>query len=139
MCENIFICYKFSQIPENSGQIQPQVVFCCKYNIVMRIQTKIQLILESNLVFQRFYQYHPNVLQNRSAARGCLGRDVSSFNPMVYQVVNHNNIQPMVERCDRIQRKMICAQIFLYVINSHKHQKIADKFNHRLYFVVNIT
>ena len=110
---------------ENRIQIQPWVVLCCEYNTIMRIYTKIQLILESNLGFSRFYQYHPNVLQNRSTARGCLGRDVSSFNPMVYQVVNHNNIQPMVEYCSRIQRKMICAQIFLYVTNSHNHQKTA--------------
>ena len=40
-----------SYAAENSGQIQPWVVLCCKHNITMRIYTKIQLILESNLVF----------------------------------------------------------------------------------------
>jgi len=63
----------------------------------------------------------------------------SSFNAMVHKVVNHNNVQPMVERCDRIQRKMICAQIFLYVTNSHNHQKTATTFNHRLYYATNTT
>ena len=58
---------------------------------------------------------------------------------MVYQVVKHRKIQPTVERCDRIQRKMICAQIFLYVTNSHKHRKTTGKFNHRLYYLANTT
>ena len=43
-----------SYVPENRKWIQPVVVFCCKHNIIMRIYTKIQLILESNLDFQGF-------------------------------------------------------------------------------------
>ena len=53
--------------------------------------------------------------------------------------VNHNNVQPMVERCDRIQRKMICAQIFLYIANSHNRHKTATIFNHKLYYTTNTT
>ena len=41
----------FSHAPENSGLIQPWVVLCCKYNIIMRIYTKIQLMLELCLDF----------------------------------------------------------------------------------------
>ena len=41
----------FSHTPENNGHIQPQVVLLCEHNTIMRIYTKIQLILESNLGF----------------------------------------------------------------------------------------
>ena len=80
----------------------------------MRIYTKIQLVVELNLVFLRVYQHRPNVLQKRSATRGCLGRGVSSFNELIHRVVNRNNIQPMVEHCDRIwQKNDMCANIFI--------------------------
>ena len=63
----------------------------------MRIYTKIQLVIELKLVFLRGYQRHPNTSETRSTAPGCLGHCVSSFNMMVYQVVNHNIIQFVVE------------------------------------------
>ena len=40
-----------SYVPENRKGIQPQVVFCCKNNVTMRNLTKIQPMLEFNLVF----------------------------------------------------------------------------------------
>ena len=43
-----------SYAAENSNHIQPQVVLLCEHNTIMRIYTKIQLILESNLDFQGF-------------------------------------------------------------------------------------
>ena len=54
----------FSHTPENNGHIQPQVVLLCEHNTIMRIYTKIQLILESNLDFQGFInidQTHPEI------------------------------------------------------------------------------
>ena len=49
-----------SYVPENRKGIQPVVVFCCKHNIIMRIYTKIQLVVELNLVFLRGYKCTPN-------------------------------------------------------------------------------
>ena len=52
-----------SYAAENNNWIQLVVVFWFKHNITMRIYTKIQLILESNLDFQGFInviQTHPN-------------------------------------------------------------------------------
>ena len=40
-----------SYMPENRKGIQPVVVFCCKNNVTMRNLTKIQPMLEFNLVF----------------------------------------------------------------------------------------
>ena len=53
-----------SHAAENSGHVQPVVVFCCKHNVMMRILNKIQPILESNLDFQGFtkiIQTHPEI------------------------------------------------------------------------------
>ena len=49
----------FSHTPENNGHIQPQVVLLCEHNTIMRIYTKIQLILEFNLGFQGFANVAP--------------------------------------------------------------------------------
>ena len=46
----------FLYTAENGELIQPQVVFCCKYNVIIRIYTKIQPILESNLDFPRCFK-----------------------------------------------------------------------------------
>ena len=62
----------------------------------MRIYTKIQLVVELNLVFLRVYQRHPNAPETRGTARGCLGHGVLSFNVLVHWVVNHDKIQPTV-------------------------------------------
>ena len=70
---------------------------------------------------------------------GCYVWIFSSFNVMVYQVAKHSNVQPMVECCDRIQRKMICVQMFLYIANSHNRHKTATIFNHKLYYTTNTT
>ena len=70
-------------------------------------------MVELNLVFLRVYQRHPNTSETRSTARSCLGRDVSSFNPMVYQVVKHSKIQPMVESWGNFVRVAEYRQIFL--------------------------
>ena len=51
-----------SYVPENSGLIQPWVVLCCEYNTIMRIYTKIQLVVELNLVFYGFI----NIVQTYS-------------------------------------------------------------------------
>ena len=59
----------------------------------MRIYTKIQLVVELNLVFYGFI----NVTQTHPKPEVKPVHGVSSFNMMVYQVVNHNNIQPVVE------------------------------------------
>ena len=59
-----------SYAAENSNHIQPQVVLLCEHNTIMRIYTKIQLILESNLDFQDLCQYLPNVPKNRSTTNG---------------------------------------------------------------------
>ena len=95
-----------SYAPENSDYIQPQVVLCCKYNVTMRIYTKIQLILESNLDFQGFInviQTHPNpevqpmvefrVSFIRVTKRGqiFLRPDMSS-----YAAENSDHVQPVV-------------------------------------------
>ena len=50
----------FSHTSENNGHIQPQVVLLCEHNITMRIYTKIQLVVELNIVF--FYGFI-NVIQ----------------------------------------------------------------------------
>ena len=94
-CGQIFLRPDMSShAAENSGQIQPQVVFCCKHNIIMRIYIKIQLVVEFRLGFLRVYQRHPNTSETRSTARGSHGYDVSSFNVLVYWIVNHDKFNP---------------------------------------------
>ena len=83
-----------SYVPENRNWIQPVVVFCCKHNIIMRIYIKIQLVVEFRLGFLRVYQRHPNTSETRSTARGSHGYDVSSFNVLVYWIVNHDKFNP---------------------------------------------
>ena len=99
----------FLYIPENSGQIQPVVVFCCKYNVIIRIWTNIQPMVEFGLGFLMFITFW---IPHHITTSECYVWIFSSFNVMVHRFVNHNNVQPVVECCDRIQRKMIYVKCF---------------------------
>ena len=99
-------------------------------------QVVVQPMIESGLGFLMCITFW---IPHHITTSGCYVWIFSSFNVMVYQVAKHSNVQPMVECCDRIRRKMICAQICLYIANSHKHQKTATTFNLWLYFVANTT
>ena len=101
-----------------------------------QIQVVVQPMIESGLGFLMFITFW---IPHHITTSGCYVWIFSSFNVMVYQVAKHSNVQPMVECCDRIQRKMICVQMFLYIANSHNRHKTATVFNHKLYFVLNAT
>ena len=59
-CGQIFLRPDMSShAAKNRKWIQPVVVLCCKHNTIMRIYTKIQLILEFNLGFQGFANVAP--------------------------------------------------------------------------------
>ena len=46
-----------SYAAENSDHVQPVVVFFCKHNVTMRIQTKIQLMVEFRVSFMQVTTY----------------------------------------------------------------------------------
>ena len=133
--EDFYSTTYFRARQKNRKWIQPVVVLCCKYNIIMRIYTKIQLVVELNLVFYGV----TNVLQTRSTARGSHGYDVSSFNVLVHCVVNHDKFNPRL-----YFRVFLCGwrnadKCFYNTIYFRTHQKTTVIFNHRLYYCVNTT
>ena len=119
----------------------------------MRIYTKIQLILESNLDFQGFIniiQTHPEIQPAVEFGFGFLilitpwmPRHVSAlwgrFNMTVYQVVNHDKFNPRL-----YFRSFLCGwrnadKCFCRPTHLRMRQKTATMFNHRLYYLANTT
>ena len=161
MCANIFIYCKFSQTPENNGQIQPQVVLCCKHNVTMRIYTKIQSILESNLDFQGFINItptHPNpevqpmvefrvsFIRVTKRRQMFLQPDIFShtpennghIQPQVVLLCEHNTIMRIQNKIQLILESNLDFQGFINIIQTHPEIQPAVEFGLRFLILVTL-